>query len=39
MKVLSTPTRAARMIINVLINETRQTGAYFDEGGHPMSHR
>jgi len=28
--------RAARMIINVLINESGKTGAYFDEGGHPM---
>jgi NAD(P)-dependent dehydrogenase (short-subunit alcohol dehydrogenase family) len=36
MKVLSTPARAARMITKVLINESGQTGAYFDEGGHPM---
>jgi hypothetical protein len=36
MKVMSTPTRAARMIINALINESQQTGAYIDEGGHPM---
>ena len=35
-KVLSTPKRAARMITKVLINESRQTGVYFDEGGHPM---
>jgi NAD(P)-dependent dehydrogenase (short-subunit alcohol dehydrogenase family) len=36
MKVLSTPKRAGRMITKVLINESRQTGVYFDEGGHPM---
>jgi NAD(P)-dependent dehydrogenase (short-subunit alcohol dehydrogenase family) len=35
-KVLSTPKRAARIITEVLINESRQTGVYFDEGGHPM---
>jgi len=36
MKVLSTPKRAGLMITKVLINESRQTGVYFDEGGHPM---
>lgn len=35
-KVLSTPKRAARIITKVLINESRQTGLYYDEGGHPM---
>jgi NAD(P)-dependent dehydrogenase (short-subunit alcohol dehydrogenase family) len=35
-KVLSTPKRAARMITKVLINESEQTGMYYDELGHPM---
>ena len=35
-KILSTPKRAARMITKVLINESRQTGMHYDEGGHPM---
>ena len=35
-KVLSTPKRAARMITKVLINESEQTGMYYDEHGHPM---
>jgi NAD(P)-dependent dehydrogenase (short-subunit alcohol dehydrogenase family) len=35
-KILSTPKRAARMITKVMINESRQTGVYFDESGHPM---
>jgi hypothetical protein len=33
---LSTPKRAARMITKVLINESEQTGMYYDEHGHPM---
>ncbi|MDR3670392.1 MAG: SDR family NAD(P)-dependent oxidoreductase [Holophaga sp.] len=35
-KVLSTPKRAARMITKVLIDESGNTGVYYDEGGHPM---
>ncbi len=35
-KFLSTPKRAARMITKVLINESEQTGMYYDEHGHPM---
>jgi NAD(P)-dependent dehydrogenase (short-subunit alcohol dehydrogenase family) len=32
----STPMRAARVITKVLINESGQTGVYYDENGHPM---
>jgi NAD(P)-dependent dehydrogenase (short-subunit alcohol dehydrogenase family) len=35
-KFLSTPKRAARMITKVLINESEQTGMYYDEHGQPM---
>ena len=35
-KYWSTPTRAARMITNILIDESNQTGVYYDDGGHPM---
>ena len=36
MKFLSTPERAARVITKVLMDESGQTGVYYDEGGHPM---
>ncbi|MEI9991619.1 MAG: SDR family NAD(P)-dependent oxidoreductase [Rhizomicrobium sp.] len=36
MKVLSTPKRAARVFINILIDTSGQTGVYYDESGHPM---
>jgi NAD(P)-dependent dehydrogenase (short-subunit alcohol dehydrogenase family) len=35
-KVLSTPKRAARIITKALLNETGETGIYYDEGGRPM---
>jgi hypothetical protein len=35
-KILSTPKRAARVITQVLIDASGQTGVYYDEGGHPM---
>jgi NAD(P)-dependent dehydrogenase (short-subunit alcohol dehydrogenase family) len=35
-KVLSTPKRAARVITKILIDTSGQTGAYYDEHGHPM---
>jgi NAD(P)-dependent dehydrogenase (short-subunit alcohol dehydrogenase family) len=35
-KVLSTTKRAARVITKVLIDESGQTGIYYDERGHPM---
>ena len=35
-KVLSTPKRAARVLTKVMIDTSGQTGAYYDEGGHPM---
>ena len=35
-KVLSTPERAARVITQVLLNESGETGIYYDEKGHPM---
>jgi NAD(P)-dependent dehydrogenase (short-subunit alcohol dehydrogenase family) len=35
-KVLSTPKRAARVIIKVLVNESNRTGKYYDESGHVM---
>ena len=35
-KILSTPKRAARVITKVLVNESGETGVYYDEGGHPM---
>jgi NAD(P)-dependent dehydrogenase (short-subunit alcohol dehydrogenase family) len=33
---LSTPKRAARVITKILLDASRQTGVYYDEGGHPM---
>jgi NAD(P)-dependent dehydrogenase (short-subunit alcohol dehydrogenase family) len=35
-KVLSTPKRAARVATKVLLDDSGQTGTYYDEGGHPM---
>ena len=35
-KILSTPKRAARVITQILIDASGQTGVYYDEGGHPM---
>lgn len=35
-KILSTPKRAARVITQILIDTSGQTGIYYDEGGHPM---
>jgi len=35
-KILSTPKRAARVITKVLVNESGETGIYYDEAGHPM---
>jgi NAD(P)-dependent dehydrogenase (short-subunit alcohol dehydrogenase family) len=35
-KYWSTSKRAARVITKVLINESVQTGVYYDEKGHPM---
>jgi NAD(P)-dependent dehydrogenase (short-subunit alcohol dehydrogenase family) len=35
-RILSTPRRAARVITKILIDVSGQTGAYYDEGGHPM---
>jgi hypothetical protein len=35
-KILSTPKRAARVITKVLLNESGETGIYYDERGHPM---
>ncbi len=35
-KYWSTPKRAARVITKILINQSGQTGIYYDEGGHPM---
>ena len=35
-KILSTPKRAARVITNILIDASGQTGVYYDEGGQPM---
>jgi NAD(P)-dependent dehydrogenase (short-subunit alcohol dehydrogenase family) len=32
----STPKRAARVITKILIDESGQTGIYYDDGGHPM---
>jgi NAD(P)-dependent dehydrogenase (short-subunit alcohol dehydrogenase family) len=36
MKFLSTPKRAGRVVTQVLIDASGQTGVYYDEGGHPM---
>jgi hypothetical protein len=35
-KILSTPKRAAHVIVRILIDPSGQTGVYYDEGGHPM---
>jgi NAD(P)-dependent dehydrogenase (short-subunit alcohol dehydrogenase family) len=35
-KILSTPKRAARVITKVLMNESSETGIYYDEVGRPM---
>ena len=35
-KYWSTPKRAARVIAKVLLNQSGQTGVYYDDGGHPM---
>jgi hypothetical protein len=35
-KYWSTPTRAATVITNALLNETGGTGVYYDERGKPM---
>ena len=35
-KILSTPRRAARVITQIMIDTSGQTGVYYDEGGHPM---
>jgi len=35
-KILSTPKRAARVITKVLVNESGETGIYYNEVGHPM---
>ena len=37
MKYWSTPRRAARMATKVLLNESGETGIYYDDGGHPMA--
>lgn len=36
LKYWSTPKRAARVIARALLNESGETGIYYDEGGHPM---
>src|ERR1700722_9624084 len=36
MKYWSTPKRAARVATKVLVDESGQTGIYYDDGGHPM---
>jgi NAD(P)-dependent dehydrogenase (short-subunit alcohol dehydrogenase family) len=36
MKDWSTPKRAGRVVSKLLINESGQTGIYYDDGGHPM---
>jgi NAD(P)-dependent dehydrogenase (short-subunit alcohol dehydrogenase family) len=35
-KILSTPKRVARVITKVLLNESGETGIYYDERGRPM---
>jgi len=35
-KILSTPQRAGRVITEILIDASAQTGVYYDESGHPM---
>lgn len=36
MKFGSTPTQAARIITKALLNESNETGVYYDSKGHPM---
>ena len=36
MKFLSTPKRAARVLTKIMIDQSGQTGVYYDERGHPM---
>jgi NAD(P)-dependent dehydrogenase (short-subunit alcohol dehydrogenase family) len=36
MKDWSTPKRAGRVVSKLVINESGQTGIYYDDGGHPM---
>jgi hypothetical protein len=36
-KGMSTSKRAARVLTEILIDESGQTGIYFDEKGHPMA--
>ena len=36
MNFLSTPKRAARVITKILIDESGETGVYYDQSGHPM---
>jgi NAD(P)-dependent dehydrogenase (short-subunit alcohol dehydrogenase family) len=36
-KYMSTPKRAARVITGILIDQSGQTGIYYDEGGYPMA--
>jgi NAD(P)-dependent dehydrogenase (short-subunit alcohol dehydrogenase family) len=36
LKILSTPKRAARVITQILIDASGQTGIYYDESGRPM---
>ena len=36
LKYWSTPKRASRLITKVLLNESGETGVYYDDSGHPM---
>jgi NAD(P)-dependent dehydrogenase (short-subunit alcohol dehydrogenase family) len=36
LKILSTPKRAARVLTQILLDPSDQTGIYYDEGGRPM---
>ena len=36
MKYWSTPKQAARVIADVLLNASGETGVYYDDEGHPM---
>jgi NAD(P)-dependent dehydrogenase (short-subunit alcohol dehydrogenase family) len=36
-KYMSTPKRAARVITRIVIDQSGQTGIYYDQGGHPMA--
>jgi NAD(P)-dependent dehydrogenase (short-subunit alcohol dehydrogenase family) len=35
-RILSTPKRAARVIVSILTDASGKTGVYYDEAGHPM---